>query len=80
MTIRDVNSACKFFKELEGGAIFRHAGFYYCKLSEVAYLPTELGERMESYNTVNLHDGFLCDIGDNVAVEILAGHTLELSD
>ena len=80
MNIKDISVVEKRFEELEGGAIFRHAGFYYCKLSEVAYLPTELGERMESYNTVNLYDGVLCEIGDSVVVESLAGHTLELSD
>lgn len=80
MTIRDISSSLKYFEDIEGGGIFQHDGGFYCKLAEVAYLPAELGEKMEMYNVVNLYEGNLCNFGDSVAVEILAGHTLELSD
>lgn len=78
MNIRDISNSYKYFEELEGGAIFKHGGQYYCKLDEAVYGDASKNEGV--FNAVCLYDGCICNIADRALVETLAGHTLEIAD
>ena len=72
MNIKDVrNYANKYFKELEEGDIFQHAGIYYMKTEEVLLLDGI------TYNAVNLENGVFVRMYEDDRVARLVA-TLEI--